>query len=224
MISVIIVDDHGMVREGLRHFLAEDPEIIVVGEASDGASALQLAQHIHPDVVLMDIIMPVMDGITATASLHELYPECRIIMLSNHVERATVIQSVKAGAVGYLLKDMLAEDLCHAIREVMSGNVQFSAQASMYLLHEVREPNLPETLTEREADVLYLLAQGRSNKDIARHLHIVEDTVKTHVRHILAKLGVQSRTQAALYATRLNLVPSQEQEQSLQSTEAPRGI
>jgi DNA-binding NarL/FixJ family response regulator len=141
-------------------------------------------------------------------------------MLSNHVERSMVIHAVKAGAVGYLLKDTMAEDLRHAIKEVMLGNVQFSAQASMYLLHEVREPHLPETLTEREADVLSLLAQGRSNKDIARNLHIVEDTVKTHVRHILAKLGVQSRTQAALYATRLNLVSSWEGEESLQFTEA----
>jgi NarL family two-component system response regulator LiaR len=220
MISVVIVDDHGMVREGLRQFLTEDPEITVVGEASDGASGVQLVQSLRPAVVLMDVMMPVLDGISATASLRHCCPESRVIILSNHVERSTVIHAVKAGAVGYLLKDALAEELCHAIKEVVQGNVHFAPQASIFLLREVREPNLPENLTEREADVLRLLAQGRSNKDIARHLHIVEDTVKTHVRHILSKLGVQSRTQAALYATRLNLVPIDEQEQSLQSSQA----
>jgi DNA-binding NarL/FixJ family response regulator len=202
----LIVDDHSVVREGLRRFLQRDPELVVVGEAADGAQAIKLARHLCPDVVLMDLLMPVMDGIEATAAIRSALPETEVIALTSVLERAAVVGAVKAGAIGYLLKDTQAPELRRAIKAAAAGQVQLSPQASTYLMHEVRAAAIPDPLTERETEVLRLLAQGQSNKEIARHLQIVEDTVKVHVKHILAKLGVQSRTQAALCATHLGLV------------------
>jgi DNA-binding NarL/FixJ family response regulator len=207
-IRVLLADNHSMVREGLRLFLKRDPELEVIAEATDGAEAVNLTRQIHPDIVLMDILMPVMDGISATAMIHQEIPEIEIILLTSVLEHSTVVRAVKAGASGYLLKDIEADDLCRAVKAVAMGQVQLSPQVSAHLMREVRYPETPKNLTEREADVLRLLAQGHSNKDIARHLHVVEDTVKSHVRHILSKLGVQSRTQAALYAMRLGWVPT----------------
>jgi two-component system, NarL family, response regulator LiaR len=192
VIRVLIVDDHSVVREGLRMFLGRDPE---------------LARHLRPDVVLMDLLMPVMDGIAATAAIHNEMPDTEVIALTSVLESDLVIRAVKAGAIGYLLKDTQAAELRKAIKAAAAGQVQLSPQASAYLLRKVQAPTMSESLTEREMEVLRLLAQGKSNKDIARQLLVVEDTVKTHVRHILAKLGVQSRTQAVLSAARLGLVP-----------------
>ena len=190
--------------------LGRDPELAVVGEAADGAEAVLLARQLRPDVVLMDLLMPVMDGIAATSAIRDELPETEVIALTSVLESDSVVGAVKAGAIGYLLKDTQASELRSAIKAAAAGQVQLSPQASAYLMHAVRAPERPEMLTERETDVLRLLAQGQSNKEIAHHLNIVEDTVKTHVRHILAKLGVQSRTQAALCAIRLGLVSAEQ--------------
>lgn len=206
MIRVLIADDHSVVREGLRMFLSRDPELTIVGEAVDGAEAVRLAQELRPDVVLMDLLMPVMDGITATAAIRNALPETEVVALTSVLESTSVVGAVKAGAIGYLLKDTQASELRRAIKAAAARQVQLSPQALAYLMREVRTPEAPEPLTEREMEVLRLIAQGQSNKDIARHLHIAEDTVKTHNRHILAKLDVQSRTQAVLCAIRLGLV------------------
>ena len=211
-IRVLIADDHSVVREGLRTFLGRDPELAVVGEAADGQEAVRLARELHPDVVVMDLLMPVMDGIAATEVIRSELPDTEVIALTSVLESASVVGVVRAGAIGYLLKDTEAAELRRAIKAAAAGQVQLSPQASAYLLRQVRAPAQPESLTERETEVLRLLAQGQSNKEIARHLSIVEDTVKTHVRHILGKLGVQSRTQAVLTAQHLGLVSPDEGE------------
>nr|HEX2172712.1 response regulator transcription factor [Dehalococcoidia bacterium] len=206
-IRVLLADDHGVVRQGLKMYLGLDPAIEVVGEASDGAEAVRLAHELEPDVVLMDILMPVMDGIAATTAIRRDLPDVEVIALTSVLEDATVVGAVRAGAIGYLLKDTQADELCHAIKAAAAGQVQLSPRAAARLLREVRTPDSPEALSERETDVLRLLAQGKANKEIAADLTIGEKTVKTHVSNILAKLGVQSRTQAALYAVRIGLVP-----------------
>lgn len=215
VIRVLIADDHSVVREGLRMFLGRDPELEVVGEAADGVEAVESARQLHPDVVLMDLLMPVMDGIAAISIIRNELPETEVIALTSVLESAAVVGAVRAGAIGYLLKDTQAPELRRVIKAAAAGQVQLSPQASAYLMREVRTPEKTEALTEREMEVLRLLVQGQSNKEIARALQIAEDTVKTHVKHILAKLGVQSRTQAVLGAIRLGLV-SPEQRMKLQ--------
>jgi len=205
-IRIVIADDHGVVRQGLRMFLALDPELEVVGEANDGAQAVQLARELKPDVVLMDLMMPVMDGISAIHEIRQSIPEVEVIALTSVLEDASVIGAVRAGAIGYLLKDTKAEELCRSIRAAAAGQVQLSPQAAARLMREVRAPESPQSLTERETEVLRLLAEGKANKEIALTLSISETTVKTHVSNILMKLGVPSRTQAALYAVRIGLV------------------
>lgn len=207
-IRILLVDDHSVVRQGLKMFLALDPELEVVGEATNGAEALRRAHELKPDVVLMDLLMPVMDGIAATAAIRNALPTTEIIALTSVLEDASVTGAVRAGAIGYLLKDTEAHELVRAIKAAAHGQVQLSPQALARLMREVRAPESPETLTERETDVLRLLAQGLSNKEIARTLHLGEKTIKTHVSNILSKLGVPSRTQAALYAVRIGLVPN----------------
>jgi DNA-binding NarL/FixJ family response regulator len=202
----LVVDDHSVVRQGLRMFLGLDPELEVVGEAAHGAEALELARQLTPDVVLMDLLMPVMDGVTATAAIRRELPDTEVIALTSVLEDASVTGAVRAGAIGYLLKDTGADELRRAIKAAAAGQVQLSPQAAARLMREVKAPDSPEALTERETEVLRLLAQGQSNKEIAHTLVIGEKTVKTHVSNILAKLGVPSRTQAALYAVRVGLV------------------
>lgn len=209
-IRILIADDHGVVREGLRMFLRLDPEMDVVAEAADGAEALRLAGTLQPDVVLMDLIMPVMDGITATRAIRERFPDTEVVALTSVLEDASVVGAIRAGAIGYLLKTTDADDLRRAIRAAAEGKVQLSPEAAARLMREVRAPDSPETLTERETDVLRLVAEGKANKEIAQGLGIGEKTVKTHVSNILAKLGLQSRTQAALYAARLGIVSIQQ--------------
>jgi DNA-binding NarL/FixJ family response regulator len=207
-IRVLIADDHAVVRQGLRMFLALDDAIEVVGEATNGSEAVEQTRRLGPDVVLMDMVMPVMDGVAATASIRRELPDTEVIALTSVLDDGTVIGAVKAGAIGYLLKDTQAEELCRAIKSAAAGQVQLSPQAAARLVREVRVPDVPPTmLTERETDVLRLLAAGKANKEIAAALTIGEKTVKTHVSSILSKLGVQSRTQAALYATQNNIVP-----------------
>jgi len=207
-IRILIVDDHSVVREGLRIFLGRDSELEIVDEAADGAEAIEKACRLRPDVVLMDLLIPVIDGISATSIIRRESPETRVIALTSVVDSALVTGSIRAGAVGYLLKDADANELRTVIKAVAAGQVQFSPQVSSYLLRELQEPVKPTTLTDREAQVLNLLAQGKSNKEIASYLQIAEDTVKSHIRHILTKLGVQSRTQAVILAIRQGLVAS----------------
>jgi two-component system, NarL family, response regulator LiaR len=205
-IRIVIADDHSVVRQGLRMFLGLDPELEVVGEAADGAEALRLAKQLRPDVVVMDLLMPVMDGIAATAAIRRELPDTEVLALTSVLEDASVVGAVRAGAIGYLLKDTQADALCQAIKAAAAGQVQLTPRAAARLMQVVSTPESPEALTERETEVLRLLAQGQSNKQIAHGLHITEKTVKTHVSNILSKLGVQSRTQATLYAVRIGLV------------------
>lgn len=205
-IRILIADDHAVVRQGLKMFLSLDPDLEVIGEANNGAEALELSGQLQPDVVLMDLLMPVMDGITAIGKIRQQYPDIEVLALTSVLEDASVVGAVKAGAIGYLLKDTQADELRRAIKAAAEGQVQLAPQAAARLLREVRTPEAPEPLTDRETEVLTLLASGRANKEIARDLQIGEKTVKTHVSNILGKLGVQSRTQAALYAVRTGLV------------------
>jgi len=208
-IRVLIADDHGVVRQGLRMFLGSDPELEIIGEARDGAEALKLSHELHPDVVLMDLLMPVMDGIAATAAIRRQVPETEVVALTSVLEDASVVEAVRAGAIGYLLKDTDAHELRRAIKAAAAGQVQLAPQAAARLMREVRFPEQSRaTLTARETDVLRLLARGKSNKEIALALSLGEQTVKTHVSRILDKLELPSRTQAALYAVRIGLVSS----------------
>jgi DNA-binding NarL/FixJ family response regulator len=213
-IRIVIADDHSVVRQGLRMFLGLDPELEVVGEAADGAQALRLARQLRPDVVVMDLLMPVMDGITATAAIRQELPNTEVLALTSVLEDASVVGAVRAGAIGYLLKDTQAEALCQAIKAAAAGQVQLTPKAAARLMQAVSTPESPEALTERETEVLRLLAQGQSNKQIAHSLQIAEKTVKTHVSNILSKLGVQSRTQATLYAVRTGLVSAKAADQA----------
>ncbi len=205
-IKVLLADDHSVVRQGLRMFLTLDEELEIVGEATNGAEAVRLARQFEPDVVLMDLLMPEMDGITATTTIRRELPNTELIALTSVLEDEKVFGAIRAGAIGYLLKDTEAEDLRRAIKAAAAGQVQLAPQAAARLMREVRPPESPDELTPRETEVLQLLAQGLANKEIAREMGIGEKTVKTHVSNILSKLGVLSRTQAALHAVRIGLV------------------
>jgi DNA-binding NarL/FixJ family response regulator len=207
-IRVLIADDHSVVRQGLRMFLSVDPELEIIGEARDGAEAVRMAKQLAPDVVLMDLLMPGMDGIRATAAIRRETPDIEVVALTSVLEDASIVEAIRAGAIGYLLKDTEAHELVRAIKAAAAGQVQLSPDVAARLLKEVRTPEAArEPLTERETDVLRLLALGRTNKEISHHWFIGEQTVKSHVSHVLNKLGVPSRTQAALYAIRIGLVP-----------------
>lgn len=205
-IRLLIVDDHEVVRQGLRVFLDGDQTIEVVGEAEDGARAVELARELQPDVVLMNLVMPRMDGIDATAALRKELPDTEVIILTSSLDEERLLAAVRAGAIGYLLKDTNAEELRRAIRAAVEGQVQLSPGAIATLVRGVRTPALVKPLTERETSVLRLLSRGLSNKEIGARLGIQEQTVKSHVHHVLSKLGVSSRTQAALYGARAGLL------------------
>lgn len=205
-IRILVVDDHAIVREGLRLLLKFDEQLEVVGEASNGRDALIQARKLLPDVVLMDLLMPVMDGITATAKIREELPSVEVVALTSVLEDASVTGAIRAGAIGYLLKDTDGKELRRAIKAAASGQVQLSPEAARRLMNEIQEPRGHKDLTDRELDVLCLLAQGLPNRAIAEALGIGNETVKTHVSRILAKLETRSRTEAALYAWREGLV------------------
>jgi len=205
-IRILLADDHAVVLDGLNMFLGLDPDLEIVGQASNGAEAVDLAHRLRPDVVLMDLLMPLMDGITATAIIRRDLPEVEVVALTSVLEDDKVIGAIRAGAIGYLLKDTEADELRRAIKAAAAGQVQLSPQVVERLLHEVKEPEAPQRLGDYEQEVLRLLARGRSNDEIASALHVHEKTVKSLVGGILAKLGVPSRTQAALYALKTGLV------------------
>jgi DNA-binding NarL/FixJ family response regulator len=209
-IRVLITDDHGVVRQGLRMFLSLDPEIEIVGEATNGEEAVALSRKLEPNVVLMDLLMPVMDGIAATEEIRRDLPDVEVMALTSVLEDASVTGAVRAGAIGYLLKDTEAAELRRAIKAAAAGQVQLAPEAAARLMREVRAPEGPEALTARETEVLELLARGYANKQIASSLYVSEKTVKAHVSSILMKLGVQSRTQAALHAVRTGVVSLEE--------------
>jgi NarL family two-component system response regulator LiaR len=209
-IRVLIIDDHGVVREGLRAYLELEPDIQVIGEARDGQEGVKRAEELHPDVVLMDLVMPRMDGVEATAAIKQQQPDAHVIVLTSFVDDERVVPAIKAGATSYLLKDVAAADLARAIRGARAGQAQLHPEVARRLMQTVTTPRKSEAvaqLTDREREVLRLLAEGRSNKEIARSLVVSERTVKGHVSNILGKLGLQDRTQAALYAVRHGLAP-----------------
>jgi two-component system, NarL family, response regulator LiaR len=205
-IRVLLVDDHAVVRQGLKMFLSLDKDIIVIGEAQNGQEACELTAALKPDIVLMDIIMPIMDGLTAIQKIKMAQPEVEIIALTSILEDDKVFKAIHAGAMGYLMKDTKADALAKAIKGASRGEVQLDPEAAKRLIREVRTPESPEKLTERETEVLRLIAKGLSNKAIAAALVVSEKTVKTHVSNVLSKLRLPSRTQAALYALKEGLV------------------
>lgn len=209
-IRILIVDDHAIVRQGLQLFLSTDPELQIVGEAVNGQEAVDMALRTQPDVILMDLLMPVMNGVEATGAIKRKLPDTEIIALTSVIDDASVVNAVRAGAIGYLLKDTEVPDLIRAIKAAASGQVQLAPKAALRLVAEIRQPQSPDKLTEREIDVLRLVARGKANKEIARELGIGEKTVKSHVSNILSKLGVSSRTQASLYAASIGLIESSE--------------
>jgi DNA-binding NarL/FixJ family response regulator len=209
-IRVLIADDHAVVREGLRLFLTEESDVVeVVGEAADGAEAVALAERLRPDVILMDLIMPRHDGIAATRLLREKGVTSRVVILTSFADDKKVREAIQAGAIGYLMKDLLRRELMTAIRSAAQGVPTLHPEAQQHLMRHVANPSsdatLLDTLTERETDVLRCIARGLSNKEIAADLHLSVGTVKGYVSAIFGKLGVADRTQAALFAARHGL-------------------
>ncbi len=227
-IAIILVDDHAVVREGLRAYLATEPDIDVVGEASSGRQAVRLAAEVVPDVALVDLVMPdpspgpagPMDGIATIREMKRVSPHTQVVVLTSYAEDEKIFPAVRAGALSYLLKDVSAEDLAKAIRAASRSEATLHPQVAARLMSEVGGPSVSrrsgqdelsvDALTERELEVLTLIARGMSNREIAQALVIAEKTVKSHVSNILSKLHLADRTQAAVYALRQRIVPLDE--------------
>jgi NarL family two-component system response regulator LiaR len=206
-IRVLVVDDHAVVREGLRAFLDLQDGIDVVGEASDGHEAIAAAEDLRPDVVLMDLVMPRLDGLAAMRALRERVPGARVIVLTSFLDDEKVLPALRAGAAGYLLKNAAPQELARAIRAASAGEVLLDPVVAARLVDTLAGGGEPlDRLTPREREVLELIGRAFPNKLIARELGLSEKTVKTHVGHVLAKLGVTDRTQAAVVAVRAGLV------------------
>jgi NarL family two-component system response regulator LiaR len=206
LIRVLVADDHAVVRQGLRTFLDLQEDIVVVGEAADGEEALAEIERTAPDVVLMDLVMPGLDGIEALRRLRERAPGARAIVLSSFIDDDRLFPAVRAGAAGYLLKDVQPQELVAAIRTVHAGGSLLHPVVAARLMEELASSAPLEQLTAREREVLALIGRGLANKLIARELGIAEKTVKAHVSSVLSKLGLTDRTQAALFAVREGLV------------------
>lgn len=205
MITIVLVDDHQVVREGLRSFLDVQPDLEVVGDAGDGETGLAMIIELSPDVVLLDLKMPGLDGIEVLHRLARLGATSRVLVLTSYTEPASLVPALRAGAVGMLAKDVDPSALAHAIRAVHAGQVLLQPELTAALLAADLSPDRLSHVTPRELDVLGEIARGRSNREIARELGLAEKTVKTHVSAILMKLGVADRTQAALYAAKQGL-------------------
>lgn len=208
-IRVLLVDDHQVVRRGLRTFLEVQEDIEVVGEAADGEEGIARAEELRPDVILMDVKMPVTDGIEALRRLREAANPARVLIVTSFTEQRTVVPALRAGAAGYVYKDIDPEALAAAIRSVHAGHVLLQPEVAQALLAQEGQgaaSSRPGSLTDREREVLCLIADGRSNREIARALVLSEKTVKTHVSNILMKLDLSDRTQAALWAVRHGIV------------------
>jgi two-component system, NarL family, response regulator LiaR len=207
-IRVMLVDDHAMVRRGLAAFLKVFDDLQLAGEAESGESAIQLCAEVLPDVILMDMVMPDMDGAAATRAIRQRFPQVQVLALTSYKEGDLVKNALKAGAIGYLLKDVSADDLAGAIRAAHSGRATLSPQAAQALVETANQSPLPGLdLTEREREVLALMVEGLNNTQIAAKLVVSPSTIKSHVSNILSKLGVVSRTEAVTLALRSHLIP-----------------
>ena len=207
-IRVMLVDDHAMVRRGLATFLKVFDDLQLAGEAENGADAVQLCAEVLPDVILMDMVMPGMDGVSATRAIRQQFPMVQVIALTSFKEGELIKNALEAGAIGYLLKDISADELAQAIRAVHIGRSALSPEASQILVQMVNQPPAPGLdLTEREREVLGLMIEGSSNSQIALKLRVSSSTIKSHVSNILSKLGVSSRTEAVSLALRNRIVP-----------------
>ena len=206
-IRIMLVDDHGVVRSGLGAFLSVNPDMELVGEAENGEQAVVRAGLLNPDVILMDLMMPVMDGVAAIQAIKQQHPRIQIIALTSFKEKDLVQRALQAGAIGYLLKDVSAEQLIQAIRSAYVGRSTLSQEATQALIHSTTQPPAPgHDLTEREREVLILMVEGLNNTEIAERLVVSPSTIKTHVSHVLAKLGVSGRTEAVAIAVRQGLI------------------
>lgn len=209
-IKILIADDHHVVRRGLAFFLRTQDQIEIIGEAGNGMEAVGMAELLKPDLVLMDLSMPIMDGIEATKKIKEKLPQIKVMILTSFSDQNHVIPAIEAGASGYQLKDVEPDELVKAIKQLMTGENQLHPKATSQILNHLASKNEMkrpfEDLTRREFEVLQEIARGKSNKEIAASLFITEKTVKTHVSNILAKLSLSDRTQAALYAVRNGII------------------
>ena len=204
----MLVDDHTMVRRGLATFLKVFDDLELVGEAASGEAAIELCGQVLPDVILMDLMMPDMDGATATRLIRQKFPKVQVVALTSFKEEQVVKNALRAGAIGYLLKDVSADELAWAIRAAHSGRAILSPEVARALVNDANQPPVPgQDLTERERAVLALMVEGLNNTQIAGRLFVSPSTIKTHVSHILSKLGVASRTEAVALAMRYRLFP-----------------
>lgn len=208
-IRILIADDHQLVRQGLMALLTVKPGIEVVGQATDGVEAVELAQSLGPDIILLDLLMPNMDGIEATREIKAEDPDARILIITSFAEDENVYQAIKAGALGYLLKDSSPQELLQAIHNVCAGRLSLHPNIALKLIEDLNQPQdtkpTEDPLTEREVEVLKLVAKGHSNQEISEALFVSERTVGAHVSNILSKLHLANRTQAALFALRTGL-------------------
>lgn len=205
-IRILIVDDHAVVRSGLGAFLTAVPDLEMVGEAKDGQQALECARSLHPDVILMDLMMPGMDGVTATRKIKEQMPDIQVIALTSYQENDLVQQAMQAGAIGYLMKNVLALELATAIRAAKEGKMTLSPEAVESLVRATRQPVEMDTLTEREKEVLKLMVEGLNNAEIAERMVISLSTVKYHISNILSKFNVDNRVAAITLALQRKMV------------------
>lgn len=219
LIDVLLVDDHTMVRKGMKALLSEYEDISVVGEASNGAEAIDAASRLEPDVILMDLAMPVMDGIEATRRIIADQPEQRILVLTSYPGDDQLLPAIKAGAMGYLVKDAQPEELVASIRSLRAGEPSFDPRTAWKFLREMSGGEAPkkssEVLSERETEVLRLLGQGKTDQEIGKQLVLTEVTIRTHISRVLSKLGLTNRVQAALYCVRTGLVSLEDIDPSL---------